>query len=92
MRRVGTPELIASGIPKEGDVWVDHVMYDIPETMHAAIRNAAPNIKRFTVHEHIVMMRVTYAEFFAEAKRRDIEICVALADSFDRVPLGRGRR
>ena len=44
------PELIERGAPKDGQPWIaDWRSYDVPETVAAGIRNAAPGLVAVTL-------------------------------------------
>lgn len=63
----------------------DHVMFDIPEALVGAAR--ATWRKSLTIHEYVYKLKVNYAEFFKICEEREIKVLVALADTYERVPL-----
>ncbi len=86
MHKVSTIDLMDGNVPWGEPLWCDHVMFDIPETVVAAVRNAHPDFRAVTVHEHVALLYDKYMEFFEECERRDIAIVVAMAGSFERKP------
>lgn len=91
IRRVQLHEILEDpSIRDEKRLWVDHVLYDIPQTVANAVRHAPPNVVRFTVHEDLLRgsMWLKYAEVWSAARERGAEIYVALSGGgFERVPL-----
>lgn len=88
LTRVQLHELWAEPALWDEELWIDHVLYDIPETVAAGIRNAYVNVKRFTIHEDLWRMRHKYRVVFEVAEERGAELWVALrGGGFQRVPL-----
>lgn len=71
----------------ECPIWVDHVLFDIPETLSGVVRAAPDNVKMITVHETVVTLKHRYSKFFALCEKRGIDIMVARVGTYERVPL-----
>jgi len=65
-------------------LWVDHVLYDIPNTVIGAIENAPLYVKAVTIHMEIAGHR-KYERVPEVCKERGIILTVALPPKFDRV-------
>lgn len=65
-------------------LWVDHVMYDIPNTVLGAIQSAPDYVKAVTIHMDIAG-HWKYEEVPKLCRKKDIILMVALPPTFDRV-------
>ena len=63
----------------------DHVMFDIPKTLEGAARSTGR--KNITIHEYVYKLKANYKEFFRICEDRGISVMVAMADTYERVPL-----
>ncbi len=85
MIRLSTLDMLGGGIPTEGVVWVDHVFYDIPNTLLAAARAAPSNVVAMTFHEHVFDMPDKYRHLFEICKEKGITMVKAQAGTFARL-------
>lgn len=67
-------------------LWMDHVLFDTPNTVASAIKNAHKDYKAFTIAEEVAILKYKYKEAFEAAKSRGAVLYVALPkEKFKRV-------
>ncbi len=85
MIRLSTVDLMDGklGLAK-GDVWIDHVLWDIPETLIAAVRSAGPSIKAMTFHENVFILKHKYEELFSLCEEKGVKMVLSKRDTHER--------
>lgn len=85
IRYISSDEFVLTGIPAGiGAFWVDHVLWDIPNTLIGACRNAhAAGARAVTLHENVVRL-ASFRSVVNACKALGLIIVVAVGPQFER--------
>jgi hypothetical protein len=76
--RISSDQFYKHGLPdcKKCDVWFDHVLYDIPETVLGAAKSAvAVGVKAITIYEPLLKLRsLRYGEVIDYCQQHNLTI------------------
>ena len=84
LKQVTTIDMMNGGCPDQEFFWLDHVMFDIPETLVRMVENAPANCVAITFHEYVFQLG-KFEPVILACQQKGIHMVKALTHTYERI-------